>query len=90
MSCRWQAGASVPPPRVETDAITGDDVYLELVRARRRDDFVWLARSDGIPAAAVEELWQRLVASVPAGRRAPAGTDVALLPAAPRRSERED
>ncbi len=61
MSCRFSvSGAS--RWRV-ADLIGGADVgelYRDLVDADRRDDFRWLALSQGVPPERIEELWRFL------------------------------
>ncbi len=34
--------------------------YLDLARAGRREDFAWLARSQGVDADVIEPLWRQL------------------------------
>jgi hypothetical protein len=55
MSCRL----SVSPPRRVAELVRAEvaDLYRDLVRAGRRDDFRWLARSQGVPAERIDELW---------------------------------
>ncbi len=55
MSCRL----SVSPRRRVAELVTAEaaELYRDLVRADRRDDFRWLARSQGVPAERIDELW---------------------------------
>lgn len=55
MSCRWVRAI---PARVSL--LADDGPWVELLKAGRRDDFRWLARSRGISDALVDELWERL------------------------------
>ncbi len=58
MSCRF----SLSPPRRVADLINGADadLYRDLADTDRRDDFRWLALSQGVPAERIEELWRFL------------------------------
>lgn len=57
MSCRAASGG-LRLDVVETGPLA--EVYVDLVRADRRDDFRWLARSQGLAASRAEELWALL------------------------------
>ncbi len=57
MSCHF----SISKPRRVTDLLGGPDVaelYRDLVRLERREDFRWLALSQGVPAERIDELWR--------------------------------
>jgi hypothetical protein len=47
------------------------EIYLELARAGRRDDFRWFALSQGVAVEMVEDLWRDTRAVVGAAGRAP-------------------
>jgi hypothetical protein len=66
MTCRW-ARARTSCSEIVSDPATAA-IYLDLVRARRKDDFRWLARSQGVPPHLVEELWRGLQARLRAAR----------------------
>jgi hypothetical protein len=68
MSCRF----SVSGPRRVADLIGPDvaELYHDLVRMDRRDDFRWLALSQGVPAERVDELWRFLRAPAAVARPA--------------------
>lgn len=59
MSCHWSRHG-----HTAESARTGDVIsaYLDLARAGRKEDFVWLALSQGILAGDVEDLWERTLA----------------------------
>ena len=56
MSCRT---ACRPTVDAEQDTALAE-VYVELFRAGRREEFRWLARSRGLSGTRVDELWQEL------------------------------
>lgn len=58
MSCRWLCGRARPPVPPPEEAAA----YVDLARAGRREDFRWLALSQGVPAEAVDDLWDRVLA----------------------------
>ncbi len=58
MSCR--AGRLSSIDEVMVEALTMSAPYLELARSDRRDDFNWLARSQGLPAEKTGELWDMM------------------------------
>lgn len=61
MSCRFSVSGA--GRRRVADLIGGAEVgelYRDLVRADRRDDFRWLALSQGVPPERIEELWRFL------------------------------
>jgi hypothetical protein len=67
MTCRWTCGRSARLVAPSDAVPTGSDtatVYRELARMRRKDDFVWFARSQGVPAERLETLWQAALARV--------------------------
>jgi hypothetical protein len=64
MSCRWSCRSRL---RATIDRLAGAcpeslPVLTELARTSRRDDFRWLAQSQGVPAEDVEMLWDGLLA----------------------------
>ena len=62
MSCHF----SISPPRRVADLISGAEVaelYRDLAEADQRDDFRWLALSQGVPANRLDELWRFLRAA---------------------------
>ena len=58
MSCR--ARRASPLDGLLVEALRTSAPYLELVRSNRREDFDWLARSQGLAAETVEPLWQAM------------------------------
>jgi hypothetical protein len=60
MSCRARRVFSVDAAAIEALARSGP--YLELARTGRRDDFAWLAQSQGVPADKIDELWRAVLA----------------------------
>ncbi len=58
MSCRARRVPALDGQALEALAWSGP--FVELARADRRDDFGWLAQSQGIPAEAVEEFWRAM------------------------------
>jgi hypothetical protein len=64
MSCHFSiSGAG---RRSVANLIGGGEVaelYRDLVRADRHDDFRWLALSQGVPPERIEDLWRFLGAS---------------------------
>jgi hypothetical protein len=70
MSCRARRVFSIDATAIEALARSGP--YLELARTGRRDDFAWLAQSQGVPADKIEELWRAVRATIaPAPGSAP-------------------
>jgi len=65
MSCRARRVSSIDATAIE--ALTRSGPYLELARAGRRDDFAWLAQSQGVTADKIDELWQAVLAMITPG-----------------------
>jgi len=83
MSCRW--GCATPaaePTEAEADLPQTLAVYVELIRARRREDFRWFARSQGVPADRIDALWEGLSARTRA--------DVTLVAEPPRPPDEDE
>lgn len=59
MSCHWVRQGSGAESAGAGDVIAA---YLDLARTGRKEEFRWLALSQGVPPADVEELWQRTLA----------------------------
>jgi hypothetical protein len=57
MSCR---AACARPLSDLAEAGLLAEVYVELVRTGRQEDFRWLARSQGLAASRTDELWAQL------------------------------
>jgi hypothetical protein len=73
MSCRWIRSRPVDPTQEPCQAQTGSDagsVYRELALARRKEDFLWFARSQGVPSERIESLWQVALTRVAVDRPA--------------------
>ncbi len=64
MSCRW--ARTSPASDVHGQASETLAVYRELARDRRKDEFRWLAQSQGVPTEHVERMWRAAVAETSA------------------------
>ena len=62
MTCRARRVAFLSGTALE--ALTTSAPYLELAKSGRRDDFTWLAQSQGVPVDKIEELWQAVRAMI--------------------------
>ena len=64
MSCRWTSASPLPtwPARDPGAGAELASVYADLARARREEDFRWLARSQGMRPETIDSLWQDLSA----------------------------
>lgn len=70
MTCRARRVSSLDG--IALEAVTTSAPYLELATSGRRDDFTWLAQSQGVPADTIEALWQAARAMIrPAPGSAP-------------------
>jgi len=67
VSCRLRRVWSGDAGLVEVLMQSGP--YLEMARSGQREDFGWLARSQGVPAQRIEELWRAVRAIVAAPPR---------------------
>ena len=67
MSCRLRRVSGDGSP---VEALIQSGPFLEMARSGQREDFGWLARSQGVPAQSIDELWRavRAIAASPSRR----------------------
>jgi hypothetical protein len=73
MTCRWRCSRPAGPLTEPDTSATGSDagvVYRELARAKRKEDFFWFARSEGVAVDRLESLWQAALARAELDRAA--------------------